>query len=624
MAGFCLTPKIAEDLKKKFVSGEINPEKLTAMSSKERRAFFVEHVGEANAEPVNRLFESKLILKNQQQGMITWAKKLVDVTPEIRRDLMSKIQRLDKVLEPHDEQAFLEDLASYKLGTRVSFEEARTISDLSNKVEDTREAMERGGDRLDYGRSLVDLQNYVSDLKNASTKTTLADFKANPVGETGKTLAKGLVKAPGFFKAVQSSFDDSALFRQGWKTLWTNPVIWQRNARKSFVDIAKTLGGKNVTDELQADIQSRPNNDLYKKAKLDIGNMEEAFPTTLPEKVPILGRAYKASEAAYTNFLHKTRADVFDKMIDIAKKSDVELTNTELVQIGRLVNSLTGRGHLGSLERAGAAVNNLFFSPKNIKAHLDVLTQPLTGGATAKEMAEGEAGSAFVRKQAALNLMKVIGGTAAVLAIAKAINPDSVDFDPRSSNFGKIKVRGTRFDVTGGMGSIATLAARLVTASTKSSVTGKVRDLNERDKNGKPKFGAPTMDDLVIDFLSNKLSPAARVALDFGKGQTFEGDKPTIQGEALSLVTPLPVKNVVENFKDPNAAPLLATIIADGLGIGANTYGGSSQIRADIKKAVQSGDREEVERLTAALKVALQNEAVKKKNLKQSLKGGED
>ena len=61
---------------------------------------------------------------------------------------------------------------------------------------------------------------------------------------------------------------------------------------------------------------------------------------------------------------------------------------------------------------------------------------------------------------------------------------------------------------------------------------------------------------------------------------------------------------------------MLATLIADGLRIGANSYGGSDQIQADIKKAQTKGDQKEVERLRRVLKETLQIELQKKRALK--------
>jgi hypothetical protein len=172
------------------------------------------------------------------------------------------------------------------------------------------------------------------------------------------------------------------------------------------------------------------------------------------------------------------------------------------------------------------------------------------------------------------------------------------------------------------MGSLITLASRLITQSTKSSVSDKVRPLNEKDKSGKPKFGAQTVDDVIVDFLTNKLSPAARTAWEFGKDEKFGGEKPTVANEALDLVTPLPIKNAIETFQDPNSAPALAALLADALGIGTNTYGGSKQIQADIKRAKARGDRKEIERLENALKLTLAIEAKKNRERKLATSNG--
>lgn len=571
MANWCLPTHLTDKFKSSILSGKIDPVRLAEMSSAERRALFEKELGPENAESINTEFERKLLLKNRQQGYVNWARKVLGENTPAGRDVISKIQRMGNVLSPADEKAFLADLAAHRMGTRVSFDEAQKIAELSKKVTDSENAFDAQGKRPEYGRAVVQLRNYVSGLKNQANKFTLRDLK-NPLKAGGQVIER----TASFSKAIKASMDNSAIFRQGWKTLWTNPLIWQKNARQSFVDLVRQFGGKPVLDEVDADIISRPNFDLMKKAKLDIGALEEQFPTTLPEKVPVLGRAYKASEAAYTGFVRRMRADVFDKMIDVAKRSDVELTPEQLQGIGKMVNSLTGRGNLGRLEPAANAVNSLFFSPRFLKSQIDLLTQPITGAG----------GGNFVRKQAALNLLKVISGTAAVLATAKAIKPDSVETDPRSADFGKIKVGNTRFEMTGGAASLVTLATRLAMNSTKSSVSGKVRPLNEQ-KGGKAVYGAPTKKDVVYNFFENKLSPAASVVLDLMKGETRQGGPPTVGSEARALFEPLPVTNAIELANDPKSAPMLLGIIADALGISTNTYGGKPILTGPRSKKLQ-------------------------------------
>lgn len=449
----------------------------------------------------------------------------------------------------------------------VTTEETKNIIDLAKTAEQKKNTwLDNGGkiddpSRLEYGRAQVAFKNTINDLKLEASKQTLK--------EKG---VRGVIKdVAGNTKSLQSSMDNSALFRQGWKTLMTNPGKWAKNSLKTWQDIAKTFGGKNTLDELKADIVSRPNAELYQKAKLAVGIDEEAFPTSLPEKLPVAGKLYKASEAAYTGFLQRQRVDIFDKYMDIAKKTGVDLNDKQLQDIGKLVNSLTGRGHLGKLEPAADTLNSIFFSPRMLKSHIDVLT--------AHQFQQGV--TPFVRKEAAKNLLKIISGTAAVLATANAVKPGSVEWDPRSSNFGKIKIGNTRFDVSGGMGSVATLASRLAAWSKKSSTTGDVKSLTGGG------FGQGDAADLVIDFFENKLSPAAGVARDIMRGEDFNGNKPTIGNIAKGLAMPLVIQNFTQ-AKQPNSADPLAALIADGLGISANSYSSSPNWKVDSSKELKT------------------------------------
>lgn len=541
---YCLPKFAADAFKEKLKDGSINPQKLAEMTSEERRAFFTDFLGEENAKQVNSLFESKLLLKSQQRGIINWAKTVSSIKPEIQRDILSRVNKMTEILQPKTEKAFLEDLVAHKLGATVTMEEAGIIAELAKKITDAKIAMDKGGDRMVYGRAKVAFYNYVNDLKSGIKRPLTVSGVVSEVAGTAKSL--------------KASFDNSAIFRQGWKALWTHPVLWFKNALSSFTYLWNTLGKKKVMDELNADIVSRPTFDLMKKAKLAVGTVEEAFPSHLPEKVPLLGRVYTASENAFTGFVYKTRADIFDKYLEIAKESGVDMTErAELEAVGRMVNSLTGRGDLGKMEPAANMLNNVFFSPRFLKSHIDVLT--------AHQFQKDV--TPFVRKQAAINLIKIIAGTAAILGIANAIMPGSVETDPRSSDFGKVKIGHTRFDLSGGMASVITLAVRMFMGSTKSSTTHKITKLDTG------KFGAQTRLDMVYSFFENKLSPAGSIIKDILKGKDFSGKKITTLGELNNLLTPLPITNYIELKNDPNSANVLLAMLADMVGIGTNTYG---------------------------------------------------
>lgn len=566
----CLPAKIKNYLIENIKDGNLDLEKLASdtITSEERRAILEQFVGTGASKEITALFERKILMKNQQEGLISFIRDAIGDRPKVQRDLISKIERLGELLSPEQEAKYYENLISQKLGTKTSFEEGKIISKLADdfkraKANLTPDLPDGHPKRIDYGAAEVELNDFMNNLRLANEKVglkeTLSNFKKNP-GSTSIGLVSDLA---GFAKGIKSSLDNSALFRQGWKTLITNPTIWAKNALKTFQDIGSQLGKKASDDTImkgiKAEIYSRKNaiNGLYKKMGLDIGDLEEAFPTTLPEKIPLFGRLYKASQTAYSGFLFRMRADIADQLIEKAVAAGVDMTvPLQQKSLGTLINSLTGRGNLGALEKVAKEVNTIFFSPKMLKSSFDFLTLHATD-----EM------SVFARKQAAINLAKALSAVTTVLGVAYAINPKSVEFDPRSADFGKIRVGNTRFDISGGMSSLVVLASRLITQETKSSTTGKTTKINS------DKFGSQTGMDVAVNFAQNKLSPMAALVKDLINQKNFQGEKLTVGDEALNLLVPLGIQNAFETLQDPKAANLALTILADGLGISTNTYG---------------------------------------------------
>lgn len=545
---FCLPQTVAQDFIRKVKEKKINPFELMKKTSSERRAFFEEFMSPENAKQTNALFESKVVLKNQVEGMKNWIKQTAGIKPELQRDMLAKVGNITNVLKPKNLEMFLEDFAEQRLGVGITADEAGKIADLSRIVAEKRAAMEAGGDRMEYGRALVSFNNYVSALK--------LQAQQKPLGEKAleylKNPLKAINDAGSQAKGIKASLDNSAIFRQGWRPMMTNPLIWGKNAAESFSNLGNTiLKGEAVMNEVKADLVSRPNAKLYKKEGLAIGNLEEAFPSTAPEKIPVLGRLYKASETAYTAFLYKTRADIFDKYVEIAKKMGADTKG-----IGRVINSLTGRGELGRFEPAADAANNIFFSPRFEKSKIDMFTMHIPDKKVGK----------FARKQAIANTIKIIGGTAAVLAIANWISPGSVEWDPRSKNFGKIKIGNTTYDVTGGISGLATLVASIAMQSTKDITTGEIKPLNSG------KYGDKTSWDILIDYGEGKLSPPAALVRDVLTGIDYEGNKVTPQSALVNLYAPLPITDAIKQFENnENDANALLNILLNGVGLTANT-----------------------------------------------------
>lgn len=173
---FCLPVEQVNKFVQALKSGMLNPETLDAMSSADRHAMFAKLVGEDDAAQVNALIESKLLLKNQERGLINAVKKIIGENKPASRDLLTKIQNMDKILSPADKQSFMADLAAKKLGTEVNFEEAQNITQLAKKVQDAKDsgATTFSGVSDEYLKAKNDLTDYVGSLKPVSSGAAIA------------------------------------------------------------------------------------------------------------------------------------------------------------------------------------------------------------------------------------------------------------------------------------------------------------------------------------------------------------------------------------------------------------------------------------------------------------------
>lgn len=568
---FCLPIEESKKFLQALRDGKIVPEKLIEMSSAERRDFFKEIVGEENARQVNAELESKLILKDQKKGMVTWAKKVSGLSEAARKDMLEKINSLERVLNPESERAFLEDLAAKKMGFDVTVEEAQNIATMARDVAQKKAQVPedspiRSKERLDYGLSFAMFQEYTNGLKAEATALTWKEWRRSP--------SAWLDSVGGATKSFLSSLDNSFFGRQGIKVLYTTPSIWAKTFAQSWSDIGKELKGTDAMLPIKADVFSRPNalNGKYAQMKLDVGiAAEEAFPSSLPAKIPLLGRLYRASESAYNGAALRMRADLADKLIQRAESFHVDFRDKEQAQgIGKLVNSMTGRGTVDLLtEKGSKLVNVALFSIKFMKANFDTLTMHRLGYA----FPEGPART-MGRRIAAQNLAKIIGTQALILTTAEMLNPGSVDSDPRSSKFGKIKIGGSYFDISGGMAPMVTLASRLVPTMhngewglwAKSGTSGKWSNLTEG------KYGQQTALDTVENFFEGKLSPIAGTVRDLWQGHDFQGNKVTPTSAVTKNVTPLIIQTAQQRPDSIDTPEGLAGLIMEFLGLGSTSF----------------------------------------------------
>ncbi len=173
---FCLPKFYTEKFISALKDGTINPAKMIDMTSEERRTLLESVVGKDDAKEVNAQLESKLLLKDQNRGLVTWAKKIAGLSDKTKTDLIDKVNKMDRLLDPNDKKSFLSDLAEKKLGVGVSPDEMQKILDLSKKAEDTlhNTSPKMSGVSDDYLKAREDLRDYIASRKPVSTAKAIS------------------------------------------------------------------------------------------------------------------------------------------------------------------------------------------------------------------------------------------------------------------------------------------------------------------------------------------------------------------------------------------------------------------------------------------------------------------
>lgn len=621
MARVCLPQKERDSILTALKSGDLTIDSLYGLGSKERNALFEKYVGKDFADIVNSRFEQAMLSK-QKNAMVNWVRAVGTAKDPIRRDMLKKVERIKRALTSTEEMGFLQDIAETKLGIAVTEEEAQTLLTMKKTVDELKDAIPENApiaseERLAYGLAVDRFKNFVGEMKlNAETLTTAERLQ-------GKNMMTNLIDLAGTAKSLISTLDNSFIGRQGIKTLLRGDYkIWLDTLKTSFKLFGQEMMAKAprglfkerddaVMAALRADVYSRPNalNGKYKAAKNGYGLgqfHEEAFPVSLPSRIPFLGRIFKASETAFTGSALKMRVELADAMIAAAEKNGVDmLDERNATAIGSLVGSMTGRGELTTFAAAGRQINALMFAPRFLKANFNTLTAHTFD----KTM------TPYARRVAALSTIRIAASIGGIMAMSEILNPGSVDWDHRSTNFGKIKIGEKSYDITGGMSGLAVLASRITPSFhngewgfwTKDAKTGKYTKMSVGD------FGEQTALDTFENFFEGKLSPAAGALRDIWRGQKMNGDKPSIVNTISGLTVPISLQVLQEELQKGNDDILFA-MIAEGLGFSST----DATFRGTGKKWQSLEEKHGADDLNKALKAVTDRFNKRAEQLEQS------
>jgi len=380
-------------------------------------------------------------------------------------------------------------------------------------------------------------------------------------GHRPRTLWAKIAEPFNAARAVVASMDFSAVLRQGGFVTFAHPA----RAAKAIAPMLRSFGSEYAASKIDRELKTRPNALLYEKtglylAPLDstsLTAMEETFMSRWAKKVPLVRNA----ERAYTTFLNKLRADSFDTMTASLTRNG-EPTLAEAEAISNFINAATGRGKLGALESSSHVLNTLLFSPRYVASRFQLLSgQPLYGGTgRTRKMIAGEYAKYLLGIGTMYGLLAMLGG-------GDEEDDVQITFDPRTADFGKIKIGNTRVDPLSGLGQVVVLGGRLATGETKSSTTGEVSPIR-----GEVEFGRQTSVGVVGRFIRSKLSPMTGTIVDVASGTDVIGKPVTAGSVAKNLTIPISFRDIQAAIEEQGADKGTALGLVSLFGAGVQTY----------------------------------------------------
>lgn len=514
---------------------------------------------------------------------------------------------------------FLYDVAATKLSDRAAkikadidangltperqaayIETTMTLNDLTSRIFDFQAEIGRtlaANRRVNFSRKRVRdlksvLEKYgVEALADPETfMKYMAEMEAKSAKKEGNAqFGTGFAQYVNIPRAIMSSADLSAPLRQGivfigYKEYW-----------KSFAKMFSMLGksGENNYNFLMKKIARDPNYELMLKARLQFSSLdgeltlrEEDFQTELARKIPLYGRVVKVSEQAYAGFLNKLRADMFNRFVKEYQDAGIELDEDLLKGLGRFINAGTGRAELPDfLKPSSTILNATFFSARLMHSRVQMLNPAFYAKLPGDVFTKGPS----VKKAALLSMLKFGGIALLVNGALNALFPEvETEVDPRSSDFMKVKVGNTRFDLGGGFNQYLILGARTGTwlynqslgfvernsgvdmtdykVANKKTVGGDYRDF------GAEGMTQDTYGSVLADFFRSKLSPQASYVVDFLNEEDYIGRPFTVEGSLASRLVPMTASSVYEAYTEDSPVPMPVIFTATLFGVGTNTY----------------------------------------------------
>ena len=359
-----------------------------------------------------------------------------------------------------------------------------------------------------------------------------------------KTLLEILSWPFNLARTLMSSYDISATLRQGGILVAADP----RRVARPFADQWNSLRSEDGFRKSQRDLERSKNWVLAKRSNLEMTKLdgeltdkEDDFRSTFAEKIP----GVRASGRAYVAFLNSLRMNTFDTMIELVGRHGV-VTDKQAKSLAHFINISTGRG--GGKYAKSELASLLLWSPNLQSARIQYLFHGMTLGLTMSTKG--------TRKIIAKEYAKFAAMTYMIIGLASLFGAD-VEDDPRSSDFLKIKIGNTRFDMTTGLASYLRTLAQITVGKRKSLSTG---ELAKQDRLR-----------ITSRFLRGKLSPMPAILGNILAGKDVVGT-PTTHWTVLQNLIPLTFMDMIDATKLEGLPMGSLALMSAIVGIGSSTF----------------------------------------------------
>lgn len=536
----------------------------------------------SDVEKATELFNSEDLLSHNPDSQIILGNQLVDAfNAADRPDLAGQV--FDKMLTTSTTAG-----RGLRAVAKISKISPQGIVNYAKKVAD-----QTGKDLApETVKGLQDAAKTITKMadgpeKEAAIRLLLDNAEGRGIWDKVKNIGSGILSLP---RTLMTSADFSFGLRQGAILGARYPKIW---AKAQGMSARMAVDENYFKDTMQHIEDSTDKNGeallpIYKKMGLAIegvfGRSEETFGNTsiaeskLAKKL-VVGHIVAGSDRAFSGAATVMRSDVAKKIInDYGGVAEVSKWNKKALEdLGRVIDTATGRGRGSSkggwFEKAAPTLGQTLFSARLWKSRLDTLNPAY--------YARLSPPARKVALQSAASFASVATATLAAAAASGA----EVETDPRSTDFGKIKVGDTRYDILGGLQQNIVLAARELSGQTKSSTTGEITDL------GTTAFG-PDRLSILGDFVQNKESPILSTGSTILKGQDRMGNIVNPWNEIAKLFIPLGIQDTTSAASANNGDVLKGAAQASPgfFGVGVNTYG-----NAQDTKSINISDKAKVD-----------------------------